>query len=69
MEALLLESGCCVGLPESKVLMRHGDAAIGSLEWRSGREGCCRVVAVRVRPLIDASLNAIVLRGWVVLPP
>ena len=43
-------------------LVRHGDAAAGSLEERYGREDCSRVVAVRIK-LVDASLGDI-LAGW-----
>ena len=43
-------------------LVRHGDAAAGSLEERCGREDCRRVVAVRIK-LVDASLGDI-LAGW-----
>ena len=32
VDAFLLESGCWDCLLESRVLLRHGDAAIGSLE-------------------------------------
>ena len=32
VETLLFESGCCVRLFVSKVLLRHGDAMVGSLE-------------------------------------
>ena len=38
------------------VLVRHGDAAAGSLEERCGREDCSRVVAIRIK-LVDASLG------------
>lgn len=61
-EAFLLDSGCWDCPPGSRVLLRHSDAAVGSLEQRCGREGCSRVVAVRVKPLVDAPLSAMLVR-------
>lgn len=68
VEACLLDSACWVCLGGSRVLLRHGDAAVGSLEQRCGREGCRRVVTVRVKPLVDASLSAMLVERWVASP-
>ena len=61
VEAFLIERGCCVCLLGSTVLCKYGDARVGSLEERCGRDGCNKVVAVRFKPLMVASCNAMLV--------
>lgn len=68
VEAFLLEDGCLVCLLGYTEPLRHSDEAVGSLEYRCSREGCSKVLVVRLKPLIDASLIAMLIYDGFVAP-